>query len=53
LLRYQGQRVKEVSEALGFANPYHFSRVYRRHFGHPPSIRLRRVGVLKVGSAAG
>ncbi|MBM3815292.1 MAG: helix-turn-helix domain-containing protein [Acidimicrobiia bacterium] len=53
MLRYQGQRVKEVSEALGFANPYHFSRVYRRHFGHPPSIRLRRVGVLKVGSAAG
>lgn len=37
MLRYQGQRVKEVSEALGFANPYHFSRVFRRHHGRPPS----------------
>lgn len=37
MLRYQGHRVKEVSEALGFANPYHFSRVFRRHFGRPPS----------------
>ncbi|RXK55953.1 AraC family transcriptional regulator [Oleiharenicola lentus] len=40
MLRYRGQRVKEVSDALGFANPYHFSRVYRRYFGHPPSRAL-------------
>lgn len=39
MLRYRGQRVKEVSEALGFANPYHFSRVFRRSFGRPPSVR--------------
>jgi len=30
-------RVKEVSARLGFVNPYHFSRVYRRQFGRPPS----------------
>ena len=39
MLRYQGQRVKEVSEAFGFANPYHFSRVFRRVYGRPPSQR--------------
>jgi len=37
MLRYQGRRVTEVSEALGFANPFHFSRVCRRIWGHPPS----------------
>lgn len=37
MLRYQGRRVGEVSEALGFANPFHFSRVCRRAWGRPPS----------------
>lgn len=37
LLSSRGLRVKEVSEELGFANPYHFSRVFSRHFGYPPS----------------
>lgn len=37
MLRYQGRRVSEVSEALGFANPFHFSRVCRRAWGRPPS----------------
>lgn len=37
MLRYQGCRVTEVSEALGFANPFHFSRVCRRTWGQPPS----------------
>lgn len=37
LLRHQGMRVKEVSEALGFATPYHFSAVFRRLRGRPPS----------------
>ena len=36
MLRYRGQRVGEVSEALGFANPYHFSRVFKRVQGRPP-----------------
>lgn len=37
MLRYEGRRVKEVSDTLGFANPYHFSRVFRREYGRPPS----------------
>jgi AraC-like DNA-binding protein len=37
MLRYQGRRVSEVSEALGFANPFHFSRVCRRAWGYAPS----------------
>jgi AraC-like DNA-binding protein len=37
LLRSRDLRIKEVSDELGFANPYHFSRVFRRHFGRPPS----------------
>ncbi len=36
MLRHQGKRVNEVSEELGFANPFHFSRVCRRFWGHPP-----------------
>jgi AraC-like DNA-binding protein len=43
LLRYRGMRVREVSEALGFANPYHFSTVFRRHAGRPPG-RVRNAG---------
>jgi AraC-like DNA-binding protein len=39
MLRYRTQRVKEVSEALGFANPFHFSRVFKRRYGRPPSHR--------------
>jgi AraC-like DNA-binding protein len=37
MLRHRGLRVKEVSEALGFTNPFHFSRVFKRVLGHPPS----------------
>lgn len=37
LLHYRAQRVREVSDALGFANPYHFSRVFRRIRGCAPS----------------
>ncbi len=37
LLRYERLRVKEVSDTLGFANPFHFSRVFRRVMGRAPS----------------
>jgi AraC-like DNA-binding protein len=37
MLRSREFCVKEVSDDLGFVNPYHFSRVFRRHFGRPPS----------------
>jgi AraC-like DNA-binding protein len=39
LLQHRALRVREVSDALGFVNPYHFSRVYRRLRGHAPSQR--------------
>lgn len=29
--------VRAVSEALGFANPFHFSRAFTRHHGQPPA----------------
>lgn len=38
-LRYRGMRVKEVSEKLGFANPYHFSTAFRRLRGRAPTAR--------------
>lgn len=41
MLRHEGRRVGEVSEALGFANPFHFSRVYRRVMGRAPSADCR------------
>ena len=44
LLEYRAMRVSEVSDALGFVNPFHFSRVYRRFHGHAPSIRPHRQG---------
>ncbi len=37
MLHYRGQIVKEGSDTLGLANPYHFSRVYRRVYSRPPS----------------
>jgi AraC-like DNA-binding protein len=37
MLRYRGLSVKEVSDALGFSNPFHFSRVFKRVVGVPPS----------------
>ena len=46
LLRYRGLRVKEVSEKLGFANPYHFSAVFRRTRGEPPTA-VRRSSIVR------
>lgn len=43
LLNYSSLRVSEVSETLGFVNPFHFSRVFRRHHGHAPSVRTSPV----------
>jgi len=37
--------VVEVSEHLGFENPFHFSRVFRRHYPYPPShVKRSRPG---------
>jgi AraC-like DNA-binding protein len=32
-----GASVKDAASALGFANPFHFSRAFRRETGFPPS----------------
>jgi AraC-like DNA-binding protein len=37
LLAGTDMSVGEVSDHLGFQNPYHFSRLFRRHHGKPPS----------------
>ena len=37
LLAHTERTVKEVSYLLGFENPYHFSRVFKRYRGCPPS----------------
>lgn len=37
LLAGGGRDVKQVAQQTGFANPFHFSRAFRRRFGLPPS----------------
>jgi AraC-like DNA-binding protein len=37
LLAGGGHAVKDVAAACGFANPFHFSRAYKRRWGVPPS----------------
>lgn len=36
LLGRSAMTIKEVADAAGFANPYHFSRVFRDAYGLPP-----------------
>lgn len=36
-LLLQGKNILEVSEMVGFANAKHFSTVFKKHFGVPPS----------------
>ncbi len=37
----EGRRVSEVADRLGFANPFHFSRRYKRFYGMAPSEARR------------
>ncbi|MEL7239885.1 MAG: AraC family transcriptional regulator [Planctomycetota bacterium] len=37
LLRGTDQKLVTVAAAVGFDDPYHFSRVYKQHTGRPPS----------------
>jgi AraC-like DNA-binding protein len=39
LLRRGDLLVKEVASRVGFTDPLYFSRLYRRHFKRPPSVR--------------
>ncbi len=42
LMLYDNLSVKETAERLGFATPFHFSRVFKRVFGFSPSaVRTR------------
>jgi len=38
LLR-DGSSVKETAIILGYKNPTHFSRDFKKHFGHSPGLR--------------
>ncbi|MBA3710663.1 MAG: AraC family transcriptional regulator [Planctomycetes bacterium] len=38
LLRQTDLSIKQISARLGFENPFHFSKVYKRHFGRAPAI---------------
>ncbi|MCP4375796.1 MAG: helix-turn-helix domain-containing protein [bacterium] len=42
LLRNGSMNVTEIADALGFSSPFHFSRTFHTHFGHPPSHLRRR-----------
>jgi AraC-like DNA-binding protein len=44
LLRTTAVAVAEVGRQVGFANPSHFTRLFRRHFGCRPSDLVRRGG---------
>jgi len=39
LLQDGNKPVKRVARLVGYRNESSFSRVFRRHFGHPPSAR--------------
>ncbi len=36
--------VKQVAEQIGFADPYHFSRVFKRVYGIPPETFIQTAG---------
>ncbi len=41
LLSHRDLLIKQVAEELGFADPYHFSRVFKRVYGIPPETFSR------------
>lgn len=40
-LQRSGLLVKQVAAAVGYDDPYLFSKLYRQHFGHPPTAEPR------------
>jgi AraC family transcriptional regulator, arabinose operon regulatory protein len=42
LLELSGQRIKEVSQTVGFASPFYFSRQFRKAFGVSPREYAKR-----------
>lgn len=52
LLLSGGWKVKEVAYKLGYATPFHFSSVFKRHFGYSPrSLRMQTRGSSRQGHA--
>jgi transcriptional regulator GlxA family with amidase domain len=45
LLLQTSMPIMAISTACGFQSPPHFSKCYRKHFGHPPTVeRMARRG---------
>ena len=52
LLEETDLSIKEIAAQLGFANPYHFTQCFKRHFGIPPSAKRRPLATAGDGSVA-
>jgi AraC-like DNA-binding protein len=44
LLLEPGALVKNVARELGYSDPFHFSRAFKRHFGFAPTQIASRIG---------
>ncbi|MGF7031486.1 AraC-like DNA-binding protein [Paenibacillus mucilaginosus] len=42
LIRHSTLNIAEISERLGYQNPFYFSRVFKKTFGEPPSAYARQ-----------
>lgn len=49
LLEHTQYSIKTIAEMMGFANRYHFSRIFKQVTGNTPT-GLRKVSVLKMKS---
>ena len=38
VIETSGIKIKDVAEAVGYTDALYFSRVYKKHFGHSPSV---------------
>ncbi|MBQ4328429.1 MAG: helix-turn-helix transcriptional regulator [Lentisphaeria bacterium] len=45
LLMYKGATIKETADKLGFADRYHFSKVFRHYFGISPARFIKSGGI--------
>lgn len=43
MMRNSNMNISEISEILGFKNPFYFSRVFRKVNGIPPSDYMSRI----------
>ncbi|MGA2547364.1 MAG: AraC family transcriptional regulator [Rectinemataceae bacterium] len=41
LVSVPSARIADVAEMVGYADPYYFSKCFRKHFGLPPSLFQR------------